>query len=242
MPDPRALIHDSADELAQAVASRLLTVLTSMQAEGRTPHIALTGGSIADKIHAEVARQTPGSPVRWDHVEIWWGDERFVPRNDPQRNALQARRTMLDHIPVHPSRVHEIPSSDDADSPDAAAVMYSDMLRNSGAGDFDVVMLGLGGNGHVASLMPHSPALHVTDQIAVGVTDSPKPPPNRVSLTFDALNRTRETWFVVAGEDKADAVARALAEEGSVDETPARGIHAKLHTHWFVDVDAALKI
>jgi 6-phosphogluconolactonase len=242
MPDPRALIHDSPDELARAVASRLLTVLTAMQAEGRTPQIALTGGSIAEKNHAEVARQTPGSPVRWDQVDIWWGDERFVPRHDPQRNALQARRAMLDHIPVNPARVHEIPSSDEADSPDAAAVMYSDMLRNSGAGDFDVVMLGLGGNGHVASLMPHSPALHVTGRIAVGVTDSPKPPPNRVSLTFEALNRTRETWFVVAGEDKADAVARALAEEGSIDETPARGVHAKLHTRWFVDVDAALKL
>jgi len=242
MTDPRALVHDSPGQLARDVASRLLTVLTAMQAEGRTPHIALTGGSIADKIHAEVARQTPGSPVRWDHVEVWWGDERFVPRDDPQRNALQAHRTLLDHIPVNPSRVHEISSSDEADSPDAAAVMYSDMLRNSGAGDFDVVMLGLGRNGHVASLMPHSPALHVTDEIAVGVTNSPKPPPNRVSLTFDALNHTRETWFVVAGEDKAEAVARALAEEGSIEETPARGIHAKLHTHWFVDVEAAQQI
>ena len=242
MTDPRALVHDSADQLAHDVASRLLTVLTALQAEGRVPHIALTGGTIADKIHAEVARQTPGSPVHWEDVEIWWGDERFVPRGDPQRNALQARRAMLDHIPVRPSRVHEIPSSDDAASPDAAAVMYSDMLRNSGAGEFDVVMLGLGQNGHVASLMPHSPALRVTDEIAVGVTDSPKPPPERVSLTFDALNRSREVWFVVAGEDKSDAVARALAAEGTVEETPARGVHAKLHTHWFLDVDAALKI
>lgn len=242
MPDPRALIHDTPDDLAQAVASRLLTVLTSLQAEGRTPHIALTGGTIADKIHAEVARQTPGSPVHWEQVEIWWGDERFVPRNDPQRNALQARRHLLDHIPVNPSRVHEIPSSDEAESPDAAAVIYSDRLRNSGAGDFDVVMLGLGRNGHVASLMPHSPALQVTDEIAVGVTDSPKPPPNRVSLTFEALNRTREVWFVVAGEEKAEAVARALAGEGSVDETPARGVHGKLRTHWFVDVAAAQKL
>ncbi|HET8560124.1 MAG TPA: 6-phosphogluconolactonase [Marmoricola sp.] len=242
MNDPRALVHDSADELARDVASRLLTTLTSLQAEGRLPHIALTGGSIADKIHAEVARQTPGSPVRWDQVEIWWGDERFVPRDDPQRNALQARRAMLDRLPVSQSRVHEIPSSDDADSPYAAAVMYSDMIRNVGSGEFDVVMLGLGQNGHVASLMPHFPQLHVTDQIAVGVTDSPKPPPDRVSLTFEALNRAREVWFVVAGEDKADAVRRALAAEGSVDETPARGVHGRLRTHWFLDLDAAARL
>ncbi len=242
MTDPRALIHDSADQLAHDVAGRLLTVITAMQAEGRIPQIALTGGTIADKIHAEVARQASGSPVLWGQVEFWWGDERFVPREDPQRNALHARNAMLDHLPVNQSRVHEIPASDEADSPDAAAVIYSDRLRNSGVGDFDVVMLGLGQNGHVASLMPHSPALHVTDRIAVGVTDSPKPPPNRVSLTFDALNRTREVWFVVAGEDKAEAVARALAEEGSVEETPARGIHGRLRTHWFIDVDAAQKI
>jgi 6-phosphogluconolactonase len=90
--------------------------------------------------------------------------------------------------------------------------------------------------------MPHFPQLHVTDRIAVGVTDSPKPPPNRVSLTFDTLNRTREVWFVVAGEGKAEAVARALAPEGSVDETPARGVHGRLRTHWFIDLDAASKL
>ncbi|HET8603022.1 MAG TPA: 6-phosphogluconolactonase [Marmoricola sp.] len=242
MTDPRALVHDSADKLARDVASRLLTVLTALQAEGRVPQIALTGGGIADKIHAEVARQAGGSPVRWDQVEFWWGDERFVAADDPQRNALQARHTMLDHLPINPARVHEIPSTGEADSPDAAAVIYSDMLRNSGADEFDVVMLGLGEDGHIASLMPHLPQLHVTDRIAVGVTDSPKPPPSRVSLTFDALNRSREIWFVVAGSDKADAVARALAEEGTIDETPARGVHGRLRTHWFVDLDAAERL
>ena len=242
MTDPRALVHDSAEELARDVASRLLTTLTAIQAEGRVPHIALTGGSIADSVHAEIARQTPGSPVRWDQVEIWWGDERFVPRNDPQRNALQARHAMLDHIPVSPSHVHEIPSSDEAENPDAAALMYSDMIRNVGADEFDLVMLGLGGNGHIASLMPHFPQLHVTGQIAVGVTGSPTPPPDRVSLTFEALNRAREVWFVVAGEEKSEAVHRALAAEGSVEETPARGVHGRLRTHWFVDLDAADKL
>jgi 6-phosphogluconolactonase len=242
MNDPRALVHDSADELAHDVASRLLTTLTAIQAEGRVPHIALTGGSIADRIHAEVARQTPGSPVRWDRVEVWWGDERFVPRNDPQRNALQARHAMLDHIPVLPSHVHEIPSSDEAEDPAAAAVMYSDMIRNVGAEEFDLVMLGLGANGHVASLMPQFPQLHVTGRVAVGVTGSPDPPSDRVSLTFEALNRAREVWFVVAGEEKAEAVHRALAADGSVDETPARGVHGRLRTHWFIDLDAADKL
>lgn len=242
MTDPRALVHDSPEHLAHDVASRLLTVLTALQAEGRSAHIALTGGGIADKIHAEVARQAPGAPVRWEMVDFWWGDERFVPRRDPRRNAMQARHTMLDHLPLSPAQIHEIPSSDEADSPEAAAVMYSDLIRNAGADEFDVLMLGLGPDGHVASLMPHLPQLHVTGQVAVGVTDSPKPPPERVTLTFEALNRSRETWFVVSGDEKADAVRRALADDGSIEETPARGIHGRLRTHWFVDLGAASKI
>ena len=95
-------------------------------------------------------------------------------------------------------------------------------------------MLGIGPDGHVASLFPGHPQLDVTDRIAVPVTGSPKPPPERISLTFPALNRTHEVWFLVSGDGKADAVARALADEGSVHATPARGITVENAT-WFLD-------
>ena len=109
------------------------------------------------------------------------------------------------------------------DDVDAAAAAYSATMREDGAGEFDVVMLGLGPDGHVASLFPGHPALDVDDRIAVGVTNSPKPPPERVSLTYGALNRARSVWFLVSGEQKAPAVAAALAPEGDLHEIPARG-------------------
>ncbi len=112
------------------------------------------------------------------------------------------------------------------------------MVRSEGSGAFDLVMLGMGPDGHVASLFPGHPQLDVTDRIAVPVTDSPKPPPERISLTFPALNRTHEVWFLVSGDGKADAVARALAPEGSVHATPARGITVE-ETTWFLDTPAA---
>jgi 6-phosphogluconolactonase len=126
-----------------------------------------------------------------------------------------------------------------------AAASYADEVREHGGGSFDVVMLGLGPDGHVASLFPGFPQLDIDDAIAVPVTDSPKPPPERVSLTFPALNRNREVWFVVSGDGKADAVARALAtgdDRPDVHEIPAVGVQGQQHTLWFVDEAAASKL
>ena len=100
-------------------------------------------------------------------------------------------------------------------------------------------MLGVGPDGHVASLFPGFPQLDVTDQIAVGVTDSPKPPPERISLTFSALNRARSVWFLVSGDEKADAVARALAEGTDLHDIPAAGVTGTEETIWFLDRDSA---
>ena len=115
---------------------------------------------------------------------------------------------------------------------------YDHLVRTREPGDFDLVLLGVGPDGHVASLFPGFPQLDVDDRIAVAVTGSPKPPPDRISLTFTALNQAGEVWFLVSGEGKADAVARALAPEGSVHETPARGITAPNRT-WWLDQAAA---
>ena len=104
-------------------------------------------------------------------------------------------------------------------------------------------MLGVGPDGHVASLFPGFPQLDVDDAIAVGVTGSPKPPPERVSLTFPALNRADEVWFVVSGADKAEAVGRALAAQPpGVHEIPAAGVHGEMQTIWFLDRDAASQV
>ncbi len=238
---PRVEVHPAADALATAVAGELLTRLADAQAAGGVPQIALTGGTIAEEIHREVARLSPASGVDWSQVVVWWGDERFVAPDSADRNAAQARAAFLDAVGADPAHVHEMPSTAQAADVDAGAASYSAVLREHGSGEFDVVMLGIGPDGHVASLFPGSPQLDVTDRIAVGVTGSPKPPPERISLTFPALNRARSVWFLVSGEAKADAVARALAG-ADVHEIPAAGVTGHEETIWFLDRAAASRL
>ena len=241
---PLVEVHADAEELATSVAGALLTRVADVQQLGREPQIALTGGSIADRLHAETARLTPDSGVDWSRVGVWWGDERFVAPDSPDRNSTGARRALLDAVGA--ARVHEMPSTADAADVHAGAAAYADQLRAEGGGEFEVVILGLGPDGHVASLFPGRPEVDVRDRVAVGVTDSPKPPPDRISLTVPALCRTRSVWFIVSGEAKADAVAAALGEQPDPDvpanHTPARLVGGRLDTIWFVDSAAASRL
>lgn len=223
------------------MADRLVRTLAAAQAAGREPQIALTGGSIAERILRQVAdaHESASAPeVDWARIVFWWGDERFVPRADAERNEGQARAALLDRVPVDPSRVHPVPSSDDVPDAEAAAAAYAETMRTHGAGEFDLVLLGVGPDGHVASLFPGHPQVHVDDAIAVAVHDSPKPPPDRVSLTRPALNRAREVWFLVSGAEKADAVGRALSG-APVEEIPATGVRGREATRWLLDREAA---
>jgi 6-phosphogluconolactonase len=233
---PRIEVHDDASALAAAVAGALVTRLAQAQSRGEQPHVALTGGTIADAVHHELARlDSRESAVDWSRIDFWWGDERFVSGDSSDRNATTARAAFLDPVGADPSRVHEIDSTDDAGSVAEAAEAYGGELRTHGGGGFEVVMLGVGPDGHVASLFPGQPTLDVDHEIAAPVTESPKPPPERVTLTLPTLNRTRATWLVVSGSEKADAVARALAG----DDLPAARVHGAEETVWFLDREAA---
>jgi 6-phosphogluconolactonase len=240
-PDPRVERFADSDAVAEEVARRLLDVLSVFQANGHDPHIGLTGGTIADVLHRRLAELSPDSNVDWSRVHVWWGDERFVAADSDDRNALQARRALLDHVDVDPALVHEMPSTDDARDAEAGAAAYSATVRASGDDELDVLMLGIGPDGHCASLFPHHPALHVEDQVATYVLDSPKPPPERITLTFEALNRSKAVWFLATGEGKADAVAAALSP-GEVRDTPARGVRGSAETIFFVDEAAAARL
>lgn len=274
-------VHPDAEALATTVAGALIARLAEAQEAGREPQVALTGGTIADAVHRELARLGPGSPVDWSRVVFWWGDERFVARDSEDRNAGQARRAFLDVVGA--TQVHEMPATEDAPDVEAAARAFEEVMRAHGSSELEVVMLGLGPDGHVASLFPHHPALDVTDRIVVGLTDSPKPPPARLTLTVNALRRSRSVWVVASGEGKADAVAAALApdEPGQADPqgadhgrtetervdsevagreqadsapgspagltpqtaaTPARAVHGRLDTTYFLDRPAASRL
>ena len=239
-PPPLIEVHPDAETLATAVAGELLNRIADAQAAGHVPHVGLTGGTIADAVHREVARMASASGVDWGAVHFWFGDERFVAADSPDRNAGQARAAFLDAVGA--TRVHEVPAADQVPGAETAATAYADTLRAEGDGGFDLLMLGIGPDGHIASLFPGHPGLEVADSIATAVHDSPKPPPDRVTLTFEALDRSHAVWFLASGEAKAAAVARALADEGTVAETPARGVRGTIETTFFLDHDAASKL
>ncbi|WP_149204486.1 6-phosphogluconolactonase [Actinotalea subterranea] len=255
------VVHPDAATLARVTAARLAVRLVDAQSTHRPVHVALTGGTVGIRILAELAASPVRDAVDWTGVHLWWGDERFLPGGDPDRNETQARAALLDALDVPPANVHAMVGPDGAASPEASADAYAAELAryaapSSGAATvvgagtapsddagpavpaFDVVLLGVGPDGHVASLFPGHEAVDVTDRTVVGVHGSPKPPPERVSLTFAALERAEEIWLVVAGADKADAVARALAGD-DVHRTPAAGVVARGRTLWLVDVAAA---
>lgn len=238
-PAPRIEVHVDAADLATAVAGELISRLEDAQARGEVPQIGLTGGSIAEHVHRELGRMGPDSDVDWSRVVVWWGDERYVAADSPDRNARQALEAFDGRLPFDPANVHEAPSTDDTDSVTEAGEGYSATLREHGAGSFEVLMLGVGPDGHVASLFPGSPQLDVADRVAVGITDSPKPPPERVTLTFAALNRSRSVWFLVSGAEKASAVARALASGADLHDVPAAGVSGQVETIWFLDRESA---
>jgi 6-phosphogluconolactonase len=237
-------VSADASELARTVAERLVDALTRIQAVGRVPSVVLTGGSIADRVHEAVLDVDEHARVDWSRVDIWFGDERYVPADDSDRNALHAREAFLALLPVDPARVHEMPASDGAHGDDvgAAAAAYAAEISRV-LGDeptFDVLMLGIGPDGHCASLFPGHEALRATGTV-VGVHGSPKPPPTRISLTMDMLRRGDEVWFVAAGADKAQAVHDAITGD-DVEAVPASGPQGREHTRWLLDAEAAGKL
>jgi 6-phosphogluconolactonase len=243
--EPRIEVHEDKHALAVAVAGELLARIVDAQVDGGVPQLALTGGSVADAVHKELTRLTEGSElsdeVDWTRVVFWWGDERFVEPASPDRNERQARESFLDQVDIDPAKVHPMPSTETADSAEEGAAAYGEELRAFGGGLFEVVMLGVGPDAHVASLFPGYPQLDL-DDIALAVHDSPKPPPDRITLTLPCLNRSKAVWFIVSGEDKADAVALALAEGTDVHDAPAAGVSGQDETIWFLDRAAASKL
>lgn len=234
-------VHDDLDALTADAAAWFLARIERAQREGRTAHVALTGGSVSDPFHREVVHGSRDVGVDWDRVHWWWGDERFVGADSADRNSLQAVTTLLTPLGVPDSHVHFVASSDEASDVDEAATRYADELASHAPDGFEVVLLGLGPDGHVASLFPGHASLGVDDRLAVGESDSPKPPPLRVSLTFPALNRSRAVAFLAAGDGKADAVRAALTP-GPLVDCPARGVQGQEETVWFLDAAAASAI
>jgi 6-phosphogluconolactonase len=230
------VLHNSADEVADALAHRLIARLTELQRDFRTPQVCLTGGRIATRAYGHLAAEGVFAAVDWSRVELWWGDERFVPAGAEDRNA-DPTLEILRPLPFAPERVHLMPPSDAGLDLDAAAESYA---RELGDTAFDICLLGMGPDGHVASLFPEHPSSYAEGDV-IGVRSSPKPPPERISLTLPVINRSREVWFIVSGSDKAAAAKMALLGAGPV-QVPAGGVSGVERTLWLLDRDAAAEL
>ena len=246
MSAPEVIVHRDAELLAKAVAARLVTRLVDAAAARGTGSLVLTGGGIGTAVLSELAAAPARDAVDWRHLDVWWGDERFVPSGDKERNETGARAALLDHVDVDPARVHPMAPSDgpDGDDPDAAAARYATWLTEAATPEdhgpvpsFDVLLLGIGPEGHIASLFPGMPALY-DERSVVAVRNSPKPPPTRLSLTLPSINAAKEVWILASGKEKAGAVALALSGAGPV-QVPAAGAHGRQRTLLLLDSDAA---
>ncbi|MFM9367202.1 6-phosphogluconolactonase [Streptomyces sp. Da 82-17] len=236
--------------MAQAAAARLITKIVDAQAARGSASVVLTGGRNGNGLLAALGASPARDAVDWSRLDLWWGDERFLPDGDPERNVTQAREALLDSVPLDPARVHAMPASDgpygiDAD---AAAEAYATELaaaaRPENHGEvptFDVLLLGVGPDTHVASLFPELPAVRETERMVVGVHGAPKPPPTRISLTLPAIRSAREVWLLAAGEDKAQAAAIALSGAGEI-QAPAAGARGRSRTLWLLDSAAASQL
>ncbi len=249
MTAPSVVVHRDPALLARAAAARLVTGLVDGQSARGSASVVLTGGGIGIAVLEELRENPARDAVDWRRLDIWWGDERFLPSGHPERNETRARQALLDAVPVQPDRVHPMPSSDgpDADDPEAAAERYAAELRAATRpedhGDvptFDVLLLGVGPDGHVASIFPESPAAY-DERPVVAVRHAPKPPPTRLSLTFGAINSAADVWLMVAGAEKAPIVGLALGGAGQV-QLPAAGVHGRRRTLWLLDQSAAARL
>lgn len=237
MPSPQELIvHPDHDALAAAIAARLITKLLDVQGAGNRAHLCLTGGRGGTSALAATLASPACGAVDWSRVDFWWSDERFLPAGDPERNETGARAALLDHLLVDPAQVHPMPRLDEefgADV-DAAAAGYARQLAQAAPTGaltpvFDVCLLGIGEDAHVASLFPGRTEAAAPESV-VAVRQSPKPPPTRTTFTMASIRRSDEVWLIAAGSGKAEAIRLALAglPESEAPAGAARGLNRTL--------------
>ena len=232
-------VRDSPDEVAREAANRFVSIVAGAIADRGVARVALSGGSTPKRVYPLLLEPMRRDALDWSAVEFFWGDERAVPPDHPESNFGTAYGMLISQLPgVRPDRVHRMQA--EAPDPDAAALAYETELRlafearGDAPPEFDLVWLGMGPDGHTASLFPGTTALDETVRWAVA-NWVPAHDAWRMTLTFPVLNVAHETLFVVTGADKADALARVRS--GDLD-LPAARITGRA-VRWIVDAAAA---
>ena len=242
----RVLVHPDKQALSGSVAARFLTKIVDILDDLGEANVALTGGTMGIAVLEAVNSSPARDSVDWSKVHFWWGDERFVPKADEDRNERQAREALLDHLSVPPVNIHPFPASDEIPDIDEAASVYAAELEafaadGARAPKFDITFLGVGPDGHIASLFPDRAGIRETEATVIAERDSPKPPPQRLSLTRPVINASDRIWLVLSGSDKASALGLALAG-ASYTEVPVAGAKGRKRTVFFVDKEAAVDV
>lgn len=225
--------HVDGDSLAAKAAADLADSIEELLQRQDSVSVVLTGGSVGIKTVEKLAEHLAQKDL--SQLHLWWGDERFVEPDSPDRNFVQADAALLSKVQVPQQNIHQMPSSVDGDIYEAAEYFAEHLERF--APQFDIVLLGMGPDGHVASLFPGSNAKEVRSLVVVE-QDSPKPPAKRISLSYEALNSSKAVWFLVSGKEKSEAVSKVFQGEN----LPAQKIHGQEATRWYLDEAAASQI
>lgn len=234
-------------ELIYTAARRFLETIAGVQTPGGGLHgdgvarVVLTGGGagigllrelqLLDAAAQAQSEDYPALRVDWSRVHVFFGDERNVPITDPESNEGQAREALLNHVAIASDHIHGYDLGAVAMS--AAAEAYEAEIKDFAPAGFDLHLLGMGGEGHINSLFPHSEAVREKDRLVVKVDNSPKPPAERVTLTLPAVARAERVWLLIAGEEKADAAGHVI-DGADADDWPAAGARGRAETLMFL--------
>jgi 6-phosphogluconolactonase len=237
LPNPAAL--------ADQAAHRFVALAQAAVADHGRFTVALSGGSTPRALYQRLAQSPLSESVDWANVHVFWGDERMVPPDDIESSYRMARETLLAHVPIPAANIYPIPTV--GGTPEAAASAYAETLMavfNAALPRFDLILLGIGPDGHTASLFPGQPeTVRPSAALVVAVHNAPKPPPARVSFTYTLINAAAHVLFVVAGEDKAVALRQVLRGTIDVARLPAQGVQPKQGTLvWLVDAAVAKEL
>lgn len=233
----RAVVNrfKDAKELAATAANDFVVKLGELLSSKPEVHVQITGGTIGIATLAAIADIPDAHLLDWSRVHVWWGDERFVAADSADRNAVQAKNALFKKLPT--TNLHEFPAADQGLNLHEAANFFTAEVAAIKP-HFDVALVGMGPDGHICSLFPGKPDLASGLQV-MAEADSPKPPPERMSFTYEAMNQVDEIWFVVAGADKQDAVSVAFGDDPQ--SLPVGRIRGAKKTVWYVDQAAGQK-
>lgn len=237
-------IYPDLDTISQHAAAYIMHIAReSIVTRGRFT-IALSGGNTPGKLYGLLASEPYNSQIDWQLVDIFWSDERCVPPDDPESNYFMAHEVLLSRISIPVAQVHRMPA--DQFNRDAASLTYTQEMQRAfstnGIPDFDLLQLGMGPEGHTASLFPHQPSLYERERLVMPVT-VPKPPPDRLTFTPPILNAARHVLFLATGADKADALRAVIEGPDNPDEYPAQIVRPPNgEVTWMVDSAIAQKI